>query len=100
MRPARSDHGLRLYAEVLVVDPVKFGLARRGYLVRGGCKVHRVLVHQLVLYLLRVLLRQRHIPILVVQAHLSQRLEVHVRTLSTLLLISIVISIVDTYFDR
>jgi hypothetical protein len=53
-----------------------------------------VLVHQLVLQLLRVLLRKRHVSILVVKAHLGQRLKVHVGPLAPLLLLLLVVRVV------
>ena len=53
-----------------------------------------MLVHQLVLQLLWVLLWKRHVSILVVKAHLGQRLKVHVGPLAPLLLLLLVVRVV------
>ena len=74
-----------------MINPIQLRFRTWCHFIGRWCKVQRVLVHQLVLQLLRVLLRKRHVSILVVQAHLSERLEVDVGPLAPLLLLLLVV---------
>ena len=82
-----SEHSLRTDAEVLMVNFIQFWFAERGQLVRSWCKVKRVLVQWIIVHFSGKPLGQRHISILIVHTHRSQRLQMHVRSLFPLLLV-------------
>ncbi len=86
---------LLVYLEVLMIDPVELRFGAWRDLGGGWGEVQRMLlVHQLCLQLLRVLLRQRQVSILVVQTDLGQRLQVHIGSLSSLLLLLLGVEVV------